>query len=98
LRETSNAVAVSGMGPYIERHEWEDFHTRLNTAIADAISPAMQSRGGERLPMSTDLPAGQLLRDRQPRQSPAKGRKSMRGRSGIPCRRFPSLSRMVIPT
>ncbi len=33
-----------GMDPYLERQEWDDFHTRLNTAIADALSPALQPR------------------------------------------------------
>jgi hypothetical protein len=32
------------MDPYIERQEWDDFHTRLNTTIADTLSPAVQPR------------------------------------------------------
>lgn len=31
-----------GMDPYIERDEWEDFHTRLMTTIGDRISPAIR--------------------------------------------------------
>ncbi len=33
-----------GMDPYIERQEWEDFHTRLNTVIADLLAGPLQPR------------------------------------------------------
>lgn len=31
-----------GMDPFLEGQEWEDFHTRFNTAIADAMSPRIE--------------------------------------------------------
>ena len=30
-----------GMDPFIEGDDWEDFHTRYVTAIADALVPAV---------------------------------------------------------
>ncbi|MEZ6059234.1 MAG: DUF4058 family protein [Planctomycetaceae bacterium] len=31
-----------GMDPFLEGQEWQDFHNRLNVAIAEAISPALE--------------------------------------------------------
>ncbi|MBP90921.1 MAG: hypothetical protein CMJ64_30125 [Planctomycetaceae bacterium] len=31
-----------GMDPFLEGQEWEDFHARLNMAIADAMSPRIE--------------------------------------------------------
>ncbi len=33
-----------GMDPHIENQEWEDFHARYNTAISDALAPAVEPR------------------------------------------------------
>ena len=38
-----------GMDPYIEGQEWDDFHTRLMTGIADALSPKLLPRYVARL-------------------------------------------------
>jgi hypothetical protein len=32
------------MDPYVEMQEWEDFHNRFNTAIADTLQPAVRPR------------------------------------------------------
>jgi Protein of unknown function (DUF4058) len=31
-----------GMDPFIENQEWEDFHTRLHTALSDNLSPRLE--------------------------------------------------------
>ncbi len=33
-----------GMDPFLEGPEWEDFHTRFNTAIADYLTPRVEPR------------------------------------------------------
>jgi len=33
-----------GMDPFIENQKWEDFHTRLMTAIGDALVPRVRPR------------------------------------------------------
>lgn len=33
-----------GMDPFIEDQEWEDFHTRFNTALSDALAPSVEPR------------------------------------------------------
>jgi hypothetical protein len=33
-----------GMDPYLERQEWEDFHTTLNTVIRERLSPQLEPR------------------------------------------------------
>lgn len=33
---------LPGMDPYVECQEWEDFHTRLHTALSDALSPKLE--------------------------------------------------------
>jgi hypothetical protein len=33
-----------GMDPFIEDQEWEDFHSRFNTAISEALAPGVEPR------------------------------------------------------
>lgn len=33
-----------GMDPFIEDQEWEDFHSRFNNALSDAIAPVVEPR------------------------------------------------------
>jgi hypothetical protein len=33
-----------GMDPFIEDQEWEDFHSRFNTALSDALAPGVEPR------------------------------------------------------
>ena len=33
-----------GMDPYIEGQEWEDFHTRFNTALSELLAPKVEPR------------------------------------------------------
>ena len=33
-----------GMDPFIEDQEWEDFHSRFNTAMSDALAPGVEPR------------------------------------------------------
>jgi hypothetical protein len=33
-----------GMDPFLELDEWEDFHTRLNTAVSEALAPRIEPR------------------------------------------------------
>lgn len=33
-----------GMDPYLESQEWEDFHTRLMTALSDRLSPTIEPK------------------------------------------------------
>jgi uncharacterized protein DUF4058 len=33
-----------GMDPFIEDQEWEDFHTRFNTVLSDALAPGVEPR------------------------------------------------------
>jgi len=33
-----------GMDPYVEMQEWEDFHSRFNLAVADAIQPLVRPK------------------------------------------------------
>jgi hypothetical protein len=33
-----------GMDPYLERQEWEDFHTTLNTVIRETLAPRIEPR------------------------------------------------------
>jgi len=33
-----------GMDPFIEDQEWEDFHTRFNTTLSDALAPGVEPR------------------------------------------------------
>ncbi len=33
-----------GMDPFLESQEWEDFHTRLMTALSDSLSPSIEPK------------------------------------------------------
>jgi hypothetical protein len=33
-----------GMDPFVENQEWEDFHTRFNTQLADTLAPGVEPR------------------------------------------------------
>src|SRR5437773_10226009 len=33
-----------GMDPFVEDQEWEDFHSRFNTALSDALAPGVERR------------------------------------------------------
>lgn len=42
-------TAFPGMNPFVEGQEWEDFHTRFNSALADALSPQLSPKYATRV-------------------------------------------------